>query len=64
MEKNDAAGRSAAGSLICPRCGSEMNRHAVKVDATRPESDAGFDGILEEFHTCPCCRYVLERRAE
>jgi hypothetical protein len=41
-----------------------MNRHAVKVDPTLSGSDAGFDGILQEFHTCPRCRYVLERHAE
>jgi ribosomal protein S27AE len=64
MEKNETARRSSAGSLICPRCGSEMNRHAVKVDPTLSGSDAGFDGILQEFHTCPRCRYVLERHAE
>jgi len=46
-----------------PRCGSQMNRHAVKVDATRAGSDPGFDGVLQEFHTCPRCRCVLERHA-
>ncbi len=64
-EKNETALRSAHGRLLCPRCGAEMNRHAVKVVNTIFEVRAGDDmtgGVLQEFHTCPACRYVLERR--
>jgi DNA-directed RNA polymerase subunit RPC12/RpoP len=52
----------------CPRCGNRMTRHAEKVvfgddagDASDPASAS--DGIVDEFHTCPACRYVLERRS-
>ncbi len=52
--------------LDCPRCGNEMNCHAVKIDTTLiPEEgspDAGLGGVLQEFHTCRECRYVLEHR--
>ncbi|HEY6051120.1 MAG TPA: hypothetical protein VIZ58_07715 [Thermoanaerobaculia bacterium] len=39
-----------------------MNRHAEKIVHRDPES-SDFDGVVEEFHTCPACRYVLERRS-
>ena len=52
----------------CPRCGNRMNRHAEKVvhrgggEALETgETRTAFDGVIEEFHTCPVCRYVLER---
>jgi uncharacterized C2H2 Zn-finger protein len=65
VEKNENAVRSPKGDLLCPRCGSEMNRHAVKIDPslTPGDRDADLGGVLQEFHTCPGCRYVLERRA-
>lgn len=52
--------------LTCPMCGAVMNRHAEKID-TRIAVDAGEDfallgGALCEIHTCPACRYVMERR--
>ena len=55
--------------IACPKCGTPMNFHAVKVDTTlRPEESAqgpGWGGVLSEFHTCPNpkCRFVLERPA-
>jgi len=55
-----------------------MNRHAEKlvfqspsidsvesVESVEPPAGArGFEdeGFVEEFHTCPGCRYILERR--
>jgi len=47
-----------------------MNRHAEKVVFSREsvesiESAESFEdeALVDEFHTCPHCRYVLERRA-
>ncbi|HKA36604.1 MAG TPA: hypothetical protein VKH43_07265 [Thermoanaerobaculia bacterium] len=65
MNKEETAKTSAAGHLICPRCGSDMNRQAEKLDYTVDPSSPSFDpilgGALMEFHTCPGCTYVLER---
>ena len=62
------AARSAAGRVICPKCGAEMNCHAEKVDwSAAPEvtaPDEAFGGVLVEFHTCPGCRAVVELPAE
>lgn len=54
--------------LRCPACGAEMNFHAEKIDYSldSPDSDDSeqdFGGVLVEFHTCPECRFVLERPA-
>lgn len=50
----------------CPRCGGAMNRHAEKVVYPGDPGDApgpsAFEGVVAEFHTCPACLYVLERR--
>jgi hypothetical protein len=45
-----------------------MNVHAEKLDFSRaltePEAvDPELGGVVEEFHTCPACKFVLERRA-
>jgi predicted RNA-binding Zn-ribbon protein involved in translation (DUF1610 family) len=55
--------------LRCPRCGSEMNRHAEKL--VHPESsaelrlvDAALGGLLEETHGCPGCGNVESRRVQ
>jgi hypothetical protein len=58
--------RATATRMTCPMCGATMNRHAEKID-TRIGVDEGEDftglgGALCEIHTCPGCRYVLERR--
>ncbi len=67
MSKNEQAKVSAGGRLICPRCGSEMNRHAEKLDYGADPAGTSFDPALGaglmEFHTCPGCKYVLERAA-
>ena len=67
MNKSESVKTSASGRVICPRCGSEMNRHAEKldysVDPSGPFFDATLGAALMEFHTCPGCRYVVERGA-
>ena len=42
-----------------------MNLHAEKIDrrADPADADASLDGVVAEFHTCPACKYVLERAA-
>jgi hypothetical protein len=37
-----------------------MNFHAEKID---PAADTGPGEVVAEFHTCPACKYVLERAA-
>ncbi|HYK42833.1 MAG TPA: hypothetical protein VE007_10630 [Thermoanaerobaculia bacterium] len=58
--------RPSAEPVACPRCGGAMNRHAEKVvfggDPGESSERPGFDGAVDEFHTCPACRYILERR--
>ena len=46
--------------MICPKCGVEMNHHAMKVDygasLDNPAAiDSAFGGVLQEAHTCPKC---------
>jgi predicted RNA-binding Zn-ribbon protein involved in translation (DUF1610 family) len=48
----------AESKMICPKCGAEMNQHAVKVDYGDDEPspvDRVFGGVLKEVHTCPKC---------
>jgi hypothetical protein len=42
-----------------------MNLHAEKVDrgADPAGPDADPDGVVAEFHTCPACKFILERVA-
>jgi hypothetical protein len=52
--------------LRCPKCGTEMNRHAEKVvHAQSPAEvrlvDAAFGGLLEETHACPGCGNIESR---
>ena len=68
MNKNEQTSVSRSGRLICPKCGGEMNFHAEKIDygaglAAPASVDASLGGVVEEFHTCPACKYVLERAA-
>jgi uncharacterized C2H2 Zn-finger protein len=57
---------ASSARLACPRCGATMNRHAEKIvfsgDPGDSPSGLELEGAVEEFHTCPGCRYVLERR--
>ena len=59
VHEDTRAMSSPSGGLVCPRCGTPMNFHAEKVDAAGAESSR--DGLVVEFHTCPACKYVLER---
>jgi len=63
MNKNEQAKTSPSGRLLCPRCGGQMNFHAEKIDrgADPAGADAILDGVVAQFHTCPGCKYVLER---
>jgi ribosomal protein S27AE len=53
--------------LRCPKCGTQMNRHAEKLvyvdnpaDARR--MDVALGGIVEETHACPGCGNIEARR--
>jgi hypothetical protein len=65
MKKDESVKTSAAGRVICPCCGSEMNRHAEKLDYSADPGGPAFDAVLGaalmEFHTCPGCKYIVER---
>ena len=65
MKHDEQANASPSGRQLCPRCGGQMNLHAEKIDrrADPSEADASLDGVLAQFHTCPACKYVLERTA-
>lgn len=65
MNRDEHAKRSPGGRLLCPSCGSEMNFHAEKLNygavlADARGADAGLGGVVDEFHTCPCCSYIVE----
>ena len=54
--------------MICPNCGTEMNRHADKLNFTlglrHPNAvDPELGGIVEEIHTCPACGKTATRRS-
>ncbi len=52
---------SQDSKLKCPRCGADMNHHAMKVDYAVDDwekSDPVFDGVLEEVHGCPHCGHI------
>ena len=47
--------------LKCPKCGAEMNRHAMKVDYGADDlelSDPVFGGVLKETYYCPHCGHT------
>ncbi|HEX6434441.1 MAG TPA: hypothetical protein VFZ87_09360 [Gemmatimonadales bacterium] len=55
------------GRLRCPKCGTEMNRHAEKLvhpdnAADARQVDPLLGGLLEETHACPRCGNVESRR--
>jgi len=60
MSEDRDAQALPSGRLLCPRCGGPMNLHAEKID---PAAEAGSGNDVEEFHTCPACKYVLQRAA-
>ena len=44
--------------MLCPKCGADMNQHAVKVDYGADDAarvDTVFGGVLKEVYTCPKC---------
>jgi ribosomal protein S27AE len=54
--------------MICPRCGTEMNHHADKIDYTDAFSEdeprqAELGGVVKEIHTCPKCGHVEAQTA-
>lgn len=54
-------------TMICPKCGAEMNHHAMKIDYSiddSTEDESIFGGVLQEAHTCPRCGDIELRRAE
>jgi predicted RNA-binding Zn-ribbon protein involved in translation (DUF1610 family) len=53
--------------LRCPKCGTEMNRHAEKLVYTDSDPDdrridPAFGGLIEETHACPKCGNIESRR--
>jgi len=53
--------------ISCPMCGALMNRHAEKLDMSMVSerggaTDLGLGGVLEEFHTCPFCKFIVRSR--
>jgi predicted RNA-binding Zn-ribbon protein involved in translation (DUF1610 family) len=47
--------------MICPKCGAEMNHHAMKVDYGIDDPtmiDPVFGGALKEAHYCPECGHM------
>ena len=70
MAEKKAKTAEKGGAVVkhsCPKCGSEMNYHAEKLDhlaaATSPEDiDPEFGGVVSEMHFCPRCGYSASRR--
>jgi ribosomal protein S27AE len=59
--------RKTPEPLVCPRCGTAMNRHAVRVMEPRSaeevaQADRALGGIVTEGHTCPDCGENASRR--
>lgn len=53
--------------LRCPKCGTEMNRHAEKLVYTDSgpadrRIDPALGGLIEETHACPKCGNIESRR--
>jgi predicted RNA-binding Zn-ribbon protein involved in translation (DUF1610 family) len=47
--------------LICPKCGAEMNHHAMKIDYGVDDPkiiNPDFEGALKEAHCCPNCGHL------
>jgi DNA-directed RNA polymerase subunit M/transcription elongation factor TFIIS len=60
MSEDREGKTSPSGRELCPRCGGPMNFQAEKIDRA---ADAGSEDVVAEFHTCPACKYVLQRAA-
>jgi len=52
--------------MICPKCGTEMNHHADKIDYAGKDElfDAAIGGVLKEIYTCPKCGDVEAQTAK
>jgi ribosomal protein S27AE len=55
--------------MSCPKCGTEMNHHADKIDYMAGISgdqpiDTELGGVLKEIHTCPKCGNVETQTAK
>lgn len=49
---------SVESKMRCPKCGAEMNHHAVKVDYGEDDQahvDKVFGGVVKDVFTCPKC---------
>ena len=47
--------------LKCPKCGAEMNHHAMKIDYESDDAeiiDTVFGGVLKAAHSCPNCGHI------
>jgi len=47
--------------LKCPKCGTEMNHHAMKIDYESDDPgiiDSVFGGTLKAAHCCPNCGHI------
>lgn len=53
-------------TMICPKCGTEMNHHADKIDYAGKDElfDAAIGGVLKEIYTCPKCGDVEAQTAK
>jgi len=52
--------------LICPKCGAEMNHHAMKIDYNVDDTsliDPALGGVVDEVHTCPNCGHISLRHS-
>jgi predicted RNA-binding Zn-ribbon protein involved in translation (DUF1610 family) len=50
--------------MICPKCGAEMNHHAMKIDYDADDytpRDPDLGGAVAEVHTCPNCGHISLR---
>jgi predicted RNA-binding Zn-ribbon protein involved in translation (DUF1610 family) len=57
----------ASTMLRCPKCGTQMNRHAEKLVYDDNPADVGLadpllGGLIEETYACPKCGNVEARR--
>ena len=53
--------------MICPKCGAEMNHHAIKIEYGVDDpalTDSTFEGAPREVHTCPQCGDTESQAAE
>lgn len=59
---------AASKTMICPKCGATMSRHAEKlIQGPTPkearQAELGLGGIVLEMHSCPACGANASRLA-